>query len=152
MAGTRNLFSRVYRKVEQKQSFIVGILASPRIGGNCDILLDRALQAAGQNGAATEKIVINNLRFVPCQDCEQVKDNGQCKIEDDFQRIYAAVIRADSIIVASPIYFGSISAQLKMVIDRFQCYWRAKYLTKTITNEFSSFVKKLRLTPISCRR
>ncbi len=132
MASSQNLFSRIYRKNQQKQTQVLGIMASPRKGGNTDVLLDAALRAAQQSGAVTEKILINDLEFVPCQACDDVREDGRCKIQDDFQKIYEAVLSADSIIVASPIYFGSISAQLKMLIDRFQCYWRAKHITKTI--------------------
>lgn len=131
MSNGKNLFSKIYRKTEQKQKFILGIMASPRIGGNCDILIDKALETARENGAKTEKIIVNNLRFVACQSCEDIKDNGKCNIQDDFQRIYTAIIAADSIIIASPIYFGSVTAQLKTLIDRFQCHWRAINITKT---------------------
>lgn len=132
MANAKNLFSRVYRKQERKVMNVLGIMASPRINGNSDILLDKVLSAAEKNGARTEKIVINNLRFVGCQSCEDVKDSGACKIEDDFQRIYAAVSCADALVISCPIFFGSITAQLKTMIDRFQCHWRAKNITQTI--------------------
>ncbi|MCG2712525.1 MAG: flavodoxin family protein [Candidatus Omnitrophica bacterium] len=132
MPSSENLFSRVCRENRKKQTQILGIMASPRKGGNADILLEEVLKAARQSQAITEKIIINDLSFIPCQACEDTREDGRCKIEDDFQKIYEAVLRADSIVVASPIYFGSISAQLKMLIDRFQCYWRAKYVTKTI--------------------
>ncbi len=136
MENSQNLFSRVYRKNQQKQVQVLGIMASPRKGGNSDMLLDAALKAAQQNGAMTEKIVINDLSFVPCQACDDVRGDGRCKIEDDFQKIYEALLRADSIFVASPIYFGSISAQLKMLIDRFQCFWLANHMTKTMGSVF----------------
>lgn len=132
MSNGKNLFSKIYRRTEQKQKFVLGIMASPRIAGNCDILINKALEAARGNGARTEKIVVNNLHFAACQSCENIKDNGKCNIQDDFQRIYAAVMAADSLIVASPIYFGSVTAQLKALIDRFQCHWRAINITKTV--------------------
>jgi len=135
MANVKNLFSRVYRKKETRSVQLLGIMASPRINGNSDILLDKALSMAEKSGAKTEKIVINNLRFTGCQSCEEVKDNGACKIEDDFQRIYAAVFSADAIIISSPIFFGSVSAQLKTMIDRFQCRWRAKNITQAIPDK-----------------
>ncbi len=134
MTSSQNLFSRIYRKNQPKQTQVLGIMASPRKGGNTDVLLDAALKAARESGAIIEKIIINDLSFVPCQACEEVREDGRCKIQDDFQKIYEAVLSADSIFVASPIYFGSISAQLKMLIDRFQCYWRAKHVTKTIND------------------
>ncbi|MFH1093658.1 MAG: flavodoxin family protein [Candidatus Omnitrophota bacterium] len=134
MTSSQNLFSRVYRKSQKKQKPMLGIMASARNGGNTDVLLDAALEAARGNGAIAEKIIVNDLRFIPCQACDDVREDGKCKIQDDFQKIYEAVLNADSIVVASPIYFGSVSAQLKMLIDRFQCHWRAKHAAKTIDN------------------
>ncbi|MCK4993448.1 MAG: flavodoxin family protein [Candidatus Omnitrophica bacterium] len=132
MSSSGNLFSRVYRKTSQKQVQVLGIMTSPRKGGNSDVLLDAALAAARDNGAITEKIIISDLNLIPCQACVDVRDDGRCKIEDDFQKSYDAILRADSVIAAGPIYFGSINAQFKMLIDRFQCYWRAKYVIKSI--------------------
>lgn len=127
MTNSRNLFSRVYRKSHFKQAQVLGLMASPRKKSNTDILLDTALKAAEEKGALIDKIIINELSFLPCQDCDDYGQDGRCKINDDFQKIYEAVLSADSIIVASPIYFGSITAQLKMAIDRFQCHWKEKF-------------------------
>ena len=132
MANAHGLFSRVYRRSQNKQIKVLGIMASPRRGGNSDILLEAALRAAEKNGAQTEKIIVNDLKIIPCQACDDVLDDGRCKIQDDFQKIYETILSADSVLVASPIYFGSITAQLKILIDRFQCHWRAKYLSNTI--------------------
>ncbi len=109
---------------------ILGISGSPRIGGNTDILLDRALEGARSAGANVEKIILNNLNFSPCQECENLKDDGSCIIEDDMQLVYKNIESADGLILASPVFFGSLSAQAKMMIDRFQCAWRAKYILK----------------------
>ena len=111
-------------------------MTSPRKGGNTDILLDAALNAALERGAEIEKIVVNDLTFAPCQACDDVRDDGRCNIEDDFQEIYDAILKADAVIIASPVYFGTVTAQLKMLIDRFQCHWRAKYIVKTIEKTF----------------
>ena len=109
---------------------VLGINGSPRIGGNTDILLDKVLEGARIKGARTEKVVLNNLKFSPCQECENLRDDGSCTIEDDMQSLYKKIEEADRIILASPIFFGSLSAQTKMMIDRFQCAWRAKYILK----------------------
>jgi len=110
--------------------YVLGISGSPRLKGNTDILLEKALSASASKGVKTEKVVLNNLKMIPCQECETVKDDGTCKIEDDFQSLYEKIMKADAIIVASPIFFGSLSAQTKIMIDRFQCYWRYKYVLK----------------------
>lgn len=113
--------------------YVLGINGSPRIGGNTDILLDKALEGAGSKGARTEKIVLNSLKFSPCLECENMRDDGTCLIEDDLQGVYKKVEEADAVILASPIFFGSLSSQTKMMIDRFQCAWRAKYIFKKDT-------------------
>jgi multimeric flavodoxin WrbA len=105
---------------------ILGINGSPRIGGNTDILLDRALDGARSLGAKAEKVILNKLKFSPCQECENIKDDGSCIIEDDMQRLYKKIEEADGVIIASPVFFGSVSAQTKTMVDRFQCAWRAK--------------------------
>ena len=99
---------------------ILGINGSPRIGGNTDILLDKALEGAKDKGAVIEKIILNTFKFSPCQECENIKDDGTCIVEDDMQIIYKKIEEADAVILASPIFFGSLSAQTKMMIDRFQ--------------------------------
>ena len=109
---------------------ILGISGSPRIGGNTDILLDKVLQGAKTKGAQTEKVILNTLKFSPCQECENIRDDGTCIVEDEMQPLYKKIEEADVIILASPIFFGSLSAQTKMMIDRFQCLWRAKYILK----------------------
>ena len=57
-------------------------------------------------------------------------DDGGCLVSDDMQAVYKKIKEADAIVLASPVFFGSLSAQSKMMIDRFQCAWRAKYILK----------------------
>lgn len=110
---------------------ILGISGSPRRGGNTEILLDKALEAARRKGAETKKIVLNELKFSSCQECKNIRRDGVCIIKDDWQDIYSEIEKSDAIILASPIFFGSVSAQTKMFIDRFQCLWLAKNIFKT---------------------
>jgi len=105
---------------------IIGINGSPRVGGNTDILLDKVLQGAQDAGANIEKIILANLNYSPCKECNNLRDDGSCIIEDDMQFVYKSIGAANAIILASPVFFGSLSAQTKMMIDRFQCAWRAK--------------------------
>ena len=109
---------------------VLGINGSPRIGGNTDILLDKVLEGAMTKGAETEKIILNKLKFSGCQECENIKDDGSCMLHDDMQELYKKTRDADVLILASPIFFGSLSAQTKMMIDRFQCLWRARYVLR----------------------
>ncbi|NQU94707.1 MAG: flavodoxin family protein [Candidatus Omnitrophica bacterium] len=108
--------------------YVLGINGSPRIHGNTDTLLDKALEGAKSKGAEVEKVILNTFRIMACQECEYVRDDGTCILEDDFQPVYEKIKKADAIIIASPIFFGSLSAQTKIMIDRFQCDWRYKYI------------------------
>ena len=121
--------------MQNEAMYLLGINGSPRIGGNSDILLDKALLGAKDNGVRTEKIILNSLKMSACQECAEVRDDGTCKVEDDFQSLYNKIMKADAIILASPIFFGSLSAQTKIMIDRFQCYWRYKYIIRKSKTE-----------------
>ena len=104
---------------------VLGLVGSPREGGNSDLLTDEILKTANARGARTEKIILSSLRVAACRACDTGSDDGRCLIEDDFQYIYAKVKEASVIVLSSPVYFGSVSAQTKTVIDRFQCHWQA---------------------------
>ncbi|MDD5617283.1 MAG: flavodoxin family protein [Candidatus Methanoperedens sp.] len=101
---------------------IVGISGSPRAKGNTEILVHEALKAASELGAKTEFIALSGKKIKPCNGCGTCrtdKSKGICAIkDDDVPRIYEAVKEADGIIVASPVYFLSITAQLKALFDR----------------------------------
>ena len=112
---------------------VLGINGSPRIGGNTDILFDKVLEGAKSKGAIVEKIILNKLKFSPCQECDNMPSDDACLVKDDMQDIYRKIKEADALVLASPIFFGSLSAQAKMMIDRFQCVWRAKYILKKET-------------------
>lgn len=105
---------------------VLGILGSPRRGGNSEILLDKALEGARSSAQQAEKIILNELKFLACQECGGCDRSGKCIIEDDMQAVYKKLDQAGAIILASPIFFGSLSAQTKAMIDRYQCRWVAK--------------------------
>lgn len=117
---------------------VLGINGSPRRGGNTDILLDRALEGARSRGAETEKVILGKLRFSACQECEIINTDGECVIRDDMRGLYGKIKDADALILASPIFFGSLSAQTKMMIDRFQCVWHLKH----VLNKDTGYKKK----------
>ena len=117
---------------------VLGLNGSPRVGGNADLLLDKVLEGAESEGAETEKVTLNKLKFSPCQECEDMRDDGECIIHDDMHELYKKIKDADILVLASPIFFGSLSAQTKMMIDRFQCVWRLK----TMLNKDTGYKKK----------
>jgi len=107
---------------------LLGINGSPRIGGNTDVLLDKSLEAVMNSGWETEKIILNQLDIRAPQEEEYniVNEEGLSPVNDDMQIIYKKVKECDALIIASPIFFGSLSAQTKIMIDRFQCVWLSK--------------------------
>jgi putative NADPH-quinone reductase len=113
------------------QPLIVGLQGSPRNEGNTALLLEAALQGAADAGARVVKFQVNDLNVRPCQGCGACYETGRCVIRDDMDQVIAALEQMDAIVVASPVYFGGVTAQLKAVIDRCQPLWARKYVTKT---------------------
>ena len=109
---------------------ILGIMGSPRIKGNTDILLDKALEGAQSRGAEIEKIIIDKLNISPCKEYYGCLNDGNCVIHDDMDGIYPRLLQADRLIVASPMFFYGITSQLKALIDRCQATWARKYILK----------------------
>lgn len=109
---------------------VLGIMGSPRIKGNTDLLLDEALKGAESQGAEVEKIVVDKLNISPCKEYYGCVKDGNCVIRDDMDAIYPKLLDADVVIVASPMFFYGLSAQVKALIDRSQALWARKYVLK----------------------
>jgi arsenate reductase len=109
---------------------VVGISGSPRRGGNTDDLLAAFLEEARALGAQTEEIIPSSMEIKPCIECRTCEKTGLCRIDDDMQQVYGLMWRADVIAVASPIFFYSVTAYLKALIDRTQCLWARRHLFK----------------------
>ena len=97
---------------------------SPRKGGNSDILCDEFLRGAEEAGNQVEKLRVAAMKIHPCSACYFCRDHGgECVHKDDMQQVLQKMIDADVIVLASPVYFYSIDAQLKAVIDRTLARW-----------------------------
>ena len=97
---------------------------SPRAGGNSDLLCDAFLRGATEAGHAVEKIRVAEKKIAPCSGCYYcTKSGGACAHRDDMAEILQKMIDADVIVLASPVYFYSVCAQLKAVIDRTVARW-----------------------------
>jgi multimeric flavodoxin WrbA len=106
---------------------ILGIVCSPRQGGNTEILMKEALASAGEAGAQTELVSVAGKNIAPCDGCNGCRKTAVCLIKDDMRTIYQEMETADGIVFGSPVYFGSVSAQGKAVMDRtFAFLWRQK--------------------------
>lgn len=102
---------------------VLGIYGSPRAGGNTDILLEKALTGAENAGAVVSSIRCCDLNIGGCLECGGCDDTGVCVIEDDMDSVYPQLLESDVIILASPIFFYSVTSQVKALIDRCQAMW-----------------------------
>jgi multimeric flavodoxin WrbA len=109
----------------------LGIYGSPRKGGNSDHLLDKALEGAVSEGAEILKVYARDLKMDGCHECGGCDKTGICIVKDDMQTVYPLLEKADVIFLASPIFFYSLSAQVKALIDRSQAMWSKRMLEKT---------------------
>lgn len=96
------------------------------------MLLARVMQGAESMGATTRTIILNDLNISPCQHCDACLVAGKCRIQDDMQMVYSELESADRIVLASPIHFMSLTAQMKTMIDRCQMHWARKYRLKVL--------------------
>lgn len=104
----------------------MGIVGSPRLGGNTETLTQIALEEAQKEGLETELIRLAQKKIEPCDGCRSCRTTGKCHIKDDFDSVYAKMVEADGIILASPVYFGAASPQMASLISRCYAYRREK--------------------------
>lgn len=96
---------------------------SPRKGGNSDILCDQFAKGAAEAGHTVKKIRVAEKNIGYCRACYACKETGTCVIKDDMAEVLQEMIDADVLVLASPVYFYSIDAQLKALIDRTVARW-----------------------------
>lgn len=111
---------------------ILAFYGSPRRKGNTSLLLQRAVQGAREAGAEVEEIILRDKKMSPCLEIYGCRETGRCVIRDDFQEITDKILAARGIMLASPIFFYTVSAHTKILMDRCQSLWVKKYwLEKT---------------------
>ena len=111
-------------------SSILAIYGSPRRKGNTSLLLKQAVQGAEEQGAAVEEVVLRDLKMAPCLEIYGCKKDGRCVIKDDFQGLYDSLLACQGIMLASPIFFYTVSAHTKIFMDRCQSLWAKRYLVE----------------------
>jgi multimeric flavodoxin WrbA len=111
---------------------ILAIYGSPRRKGNTALLLKKAVEGAREAGAGVEEIVLRDLKMSPCLEIYGCKQTGRCAIKDDFQGVYDKLLACQGLMLASPIFFYTVSAHTKILMDRCQSLWVKRYwLEKT---------------------
>jgi len=113
------------KKARTKQVLV--ILGSPRKKGNSSALAARISRGAKSAGAEVETVFLQALKISPCRGCDTCKkqDSKGCAIKDDMQEIYPKLVAADAWVIASPVYWFTMSAQTKIFMDR--CYALTAY-------------------------
>ena len=102
---------------------VLGISTSPRARSNSDALLRRALDGAESTGAEVEYLRLADFNIGPCIECNACYKTGVCAVRDDYQKVLSKMTEADRLVFATPVFFMSVCAQAKMLIDRGQCLW-----------------------------
>jgi multimeric flavodoxin WrbA len=106
---------------------ILAIYGSPRRKGNTATLLRHAVRGAVDAGAQVDEIVLRDLKISPCLEIYACKKEGRCAIKDDFHQVVDRILSAKGIILASPVFFYTVSAHTKILMDRCQSLWVKKY-------------------------
>jgi multimeric flavodoxin WrbA len=106
----------------------IAFFGSPRVNGNTDLLLKEAIRGIETLGLSVKTFKLNLMNIRACQNCGGCDKTGECILPDQMSEIYPEIRTADRVILASPIFFFSVSAQTKIMIDRCQSFWCEKYL------------------------
>jgi len=110
---------------------VLGILGSPCLNGNTAALLDAVLEGAREGGAVVERFDLARMKINACMECGGCDSGSSCvQARDDMLLIYDKIRSVDAIVLASPIFFMGVTAQMKAMIDRCQCYWVERFVMK----------------------
>ncbi|MBU0675925.1 MAG: flavodoxin family protein [Proteobacteria bacterium] len=103
---------------------------SPRKKGNTETLIEAVIDGIASGGGTSELIRLAELNIHPCIGCGGCDKKGRCVVKDDMTPLYEKIMAARRVILASPIYFYSITAQAKAFVDRCQALWSLKHIKK----------------------
>ena len=103
---------------ETNRKRVLGIVGSPRRGGNTEILVDEALAGAAEAGALTEKVILSELEIGPCRGCDACGKTGTCVQQDDLPPLLEQMERSQVWVLGTPVYYWGPSAQFKAFVDR----------------------------------
>ena len=123
---------------------IVCVFGSPRVKGNSAAIANRFLTEAEKLGASVQTFALNKLSYRGCQACMSCKTKlDRCVLKDDLEPVLDAVRDADILVLASPIYYGDITSQMKGFMDRSYSYLKPDYLSNSDPSRLKSGKKLL---------
>jgi multimeric flavodoxin WrbA len=115
-------------KGETMGKTVLILKGSPRERGNSSVLADQVAAGAKSAGAEVESIYLHGLDIRPCDACDLCEHQGAgCIIDDDMQALYPKLETADAIVLASPVYWFTFSAQMKLCIDRWYAFQSSEW-------------------------
>ncbi|MDM8542236.1 flavodoxin family protein [Desulfococcaceae bacterium HSG9] len=105
---------------KDKQKKVIVLLGSPRKKGNSTTLAKQIIRGVESAGGQAETVYLNGLNIKPCQGCYACKkeNSSGCAVNDDMQSLYPKLVESDAWVIASPVYWFTMSAQTKIFIDR----------------------------------
>ena len=107
---------------------ITAIFGSPRKKKNSETISEAFLEKAEMGGAAVERYRLNDLKFRGCQGCYACKDKAdECVLKDELKPVLDSIMKSDVVLIATPIYFFEVTAQLKTMVDRWFSYLKPDY-------------------------
>ena len=109
-------FGRLDEETTHKR--MLGIVGSPRRGGNTETLVDEVLHGAEEAGALVEKVILSKLDIAPCRACDACRKTGECAQRDDMAALLEKMERSQVWVLGTPIYWWGPTAQFKAFLDR----------------------------------
>ena len=103
---------------------ITGVVGSPRLKKNTDALVQQALDGCRSKGALVDTLYLNKLEIKPCQ-AHKVQDGKGCIMRDGMDAVYDIFEATDGLVLGTPVYYNSVSSQMKLMIDRSYCLAKA---------------------------
>jgi multimeric flavodoxin WrbA len=103
---------------QENNVYALGIVGSPRRGGNTEILVDEVLRGAEEAGARTEKVILSEIDIRPCQACDACSRTGRCVQQDDMHTLLERMEQSRAWVLGTPVYWWGPTAQLKAFVDR----------------------------------
>jgi multimeric flavodoxin WrbA len=108
---------------------VLGLVGSPRKGGNTDLLVSAVLYGAGASNHEIEKLFLYDVDISPCVDCRGCKKGTfQCVLKDGMKLLYPKLEEADVIVFGTPLYWYGPTAKMKLMLDRLRPYVASKKL------------------------
>ena len=101
-----------------ERPYVVAVVGSPRVRGNCSFLVDLVLGDLERQGALCEKLMLGEFDIRPCQGHQDCDRRSVCALDDDAAAVIEKAYAADALLLATPVYYEDVSAQMKLFIDR----------------------------------